>query len=181
MRGAKKLDCFDSVIGWSLVREDCELGLDGLVSALDTLSHERPQGRRLDHARADVIERLRIAIQVATLALDDVRNAERSAQASGKAAAQSDKVEEIALPLGLSRNDLDILQCAAEGMVDKAIALKLKQCPQSVHQRWKRIRLHLGAADRSNAVCIAMSLGMIHPPPQAARLLRMDPNLKIMH
>lgn len=66
--------------------------------------------------------------------------------------------------LGLSALDLTLLRCASNGMVDKSIANALKQDAAAVHQQWRRIRRNLGANDRSHAVAIALSLGLIPPP-----------------
>lgn len=66
--------------------------------------------------------------------------------------------------LGLSAHDLTLLRCASNGMVDKSIANALKQDAASVHQQWRRIRRNLEANDRSHAVAIALSLGLIPPP-----------------
>ena len=172
MRDGKDIDYFDSAIGWSLVREDCVLGLDGLSAALDTLGYERPDSDvQLEH-RTNVMNRLSTAIQIANQALEDIRKAEHLSSGG------EEPVQPIrngpANPLGLTGNDIAILQCAAEGMVDKAIALRLNQDPSAIHQRWKRIRVLLSASDRSNAVGIAVSLGIIRPPSQTARLLQLE-------
>lgn len=172
MRDGKEIDYFDSAIGWSLVREDCALGLDGLSAALDTLGYERPEDDVQVQCRISVMNRLSAAIQLATQALEDIRNAEHVA--SGGQGPLQPLRSGPANPLGLTSNDIAILQCAAEGMVDKAIALQLNQDAGAIHQRWKRIRVLLSASDRSNAVCIAVTLSIIRPPSQTARLLQLE-------
>jgi DNA-binding NarL/FixJ family response regulator len=67
--------------------------------------------------------------------------------------------------------DLTLLQLASEGLVDKGIALRVGLRPNQVHERWRRIREAFGAKDRSNAVAIALALGLISPPSQALRLV----------
>ena len=73
---------------------------------------------------------------------------------------------------GLSAYELALLRCASNGMVDKSIANALKQNAASVHQHWRRIRRNLGANDRSHAVAIALSLGLIPPPLSALGLMQ---------
>lgn len=89
-------------------------------------------------------------------------------------------VREIAIPaadkaaqrapdhsLELSQHDLTLLRCASNGMVDKSIANTLRCEADHVHQQWRRIRRLLGANDRSHAVAIALSLGIIPAPDRA--------------
>jgi DNA-binding CsgD family transcriptional regulator len=68
---------------------------------------------------------------------------------------------------GLSAHDLTLLRCASNGMVDKSIANTLQRDAASVHQQWRRIRRRLDAKDRTHAVAIALSLGII-PAPESA-------------
>jgi DNA-binding CsgD family transcriptional regulator len=80
-------------------------------------------------------------------------------------AATDDAPPQTAEPtFGLSAYDLALLRCASNGMVDKSIANALKQDAASVHQQWRRIRRNLEANDRSHAVAIALSLGLIPAP-----------------
>ena len=63
----------------------------------------------------------------------------------------------------LSGRELSILNRAATGRHDKQIALELELSHQTIHFYWKSIRRKLGAADRANAVAIAMWSGQIAP------------------
>lgn len=167
MSGAKEIDHFDSAVGWSLVREDCALGLDALVAAHDTLRCEGADEAAQVRWRIGVMDRLSRAIQSAALALEDIRTAETLPQTADRRAAAAQE----AYQFGLTHFDVAILQGAAEGQVDKAIAQALKASPEHIHSRWRGIRARLRAHDRSNAVGIALALGLIRPPAQAARLL----------
>ena len=63
----------------------------------------------------------------------------------------------------LSGRERAILSHAATGQHDKQIALELELSHQTIHFYWKSIRRKLGAADRANAVAIAMWSGQIAP------------------
>ena len=64
----------------------------------------------------------------------------------------------------LSALDLQLLLHASIGMVDKRIARHCGLNPDRVHERWRKIRRVLGASDRTHAVALALSMGLIPPP-----------------
>lgn len=90
-------------------------------------------------------------------------------QAPGTQRAPSHEVR-LQAALGISNTDLKLLRGASNGMVDKLIAKQLRLSASFVHARWRRIRRALAANDRSHAVAIALSLGLIPPPAQALAL-----------
>lgn len=86
------------------------------------------------------------------------------------APANKEAEHSLAHLLGLAEGDVALLRCASNGMVDKLIAKDLGCEAAFIHQRWRRIRRLLKANDRSHAVAIVLSLGIIPAPDRALAL-----------
>lgn len=61
----------------------------------------------------------------------------------------------------LTRRQVEILQCCAEGMMDKEIASALGVTESTIKGHLYRIRRRLGARNTTHAVYTAMRLGLI--------------------
>jgi len=62
---------------------------------------------------------------------------------------------------GLSPREKEVLSCAADGLGNREIGVKLEISENSVKMHLKRIFFKLGAGDRAEAVSIAQRRGMI--------------------
>lgn len=70
-------------------------------------------------------------------------------------------VRENGLSLFLSPTQARILQLAARGMTDLAIAIELECSPRTVRAHLQVARIRLGAMNTTNAVAIALSRQLI--------------------
>lgn len=75
--------------------------------------------------------------------------------------ASAGAVRENGLPLFLSPTQARILQLAARGLTDFAIAIELECSPRTVRAHLQAARLRLRAANTTNAVAIALSRQLI--------------------
>ena len=61
----------------------------------------------------------------------------------------------------LTEQELDVLWLCAEGLSDREIGDRLHYSPETVKTFGKRLRLRLGARNRTHAVALGFRLGLL--------------------
>jgi len=64
-------------------------------------------------------------------------------------------------PTPLSEREVEVLRCVARGAANKEVAIRLQHIEETVKVHMKHILEKLAATDRTHAVTIALSRGII--------------------